>query len=248
MKMVSATTVLMFLFALAGGAAAQQSAPTTDSESATSTEQKTAPPSAPVSPPQAGEATPSIVPEPPDDDDNGAQPGDSHVRIVRLSDVKGMVAMDRLTGKGFEPTMQNMPVIEGAKLATHQGIAEIEFEDGSTMRVVPNSMVEFPQLALRSSGAKATTVRVESGTVYVNLEKTKNNEFTLMAGSAKMTVSPATHLRVRMEGPKAVLSVFAGDVAFESSGTTTTVEKKRTLTFDLAGTDKVEVAKGISEE
>src|SRR5437868_11381897 len=37
--------------------------------------------------------------------DNGAMPGDSHVRIVRLSDVKGNIALDRKTGLGFEQTM-----------------------------------------------------------------------------------------------------------------------------------------------
>jgi len=87
--------------------------------------------------------------------DNGARPGDSHVRIVRLSDVKGTLSLDRKTGNGFEATMSNMPIIEGEKLRTADGYAEIEFEDNSTLRVAPHSLVEFPLLALRSSGAKA---------------------------------------------------------------------------------------------
>ena len=70
--------------------------------------------------------------------DNGAQPGDSHVRIVRLSDVKGTLSMDRNTGNGFEATMPNMPIIQGQKLRTADGYAEIEFEDNSTLRVAPS--------------------------------------------------------------------------------------------------------------
>src|SRR5271170_3539633 len=65
--------------------------------------------------------------------DNGAQPGDSHVRIVRLSDVKGTLSMDRNTGTGFEATMPNMPVVQGQKLRTADGYAEVEFEDNSTL-------------------------------------------------------------------------------------------------------------------
>ncbi|WP_433964128.1 FecR domain-containing protein [Tunturiibacter gelidiferens] len=135
-------------------------------------------------------------------DSNGALPGDSHVRIVRLSDVKGTLQLDRKTGNGFEATMPNMPIVEGEKLRTGEGYAEVEFEDNSTLHVTPNSLVEFPLLALRSSGAKASKVNVARGTVYVNLESTKGNEFLLWACDMKMTVAPATHLRMTVEGRK----------------------------------------------
>src|SRR5580658_6433064 len=59
----------------------------------------------------------------------------SKVRIVRLSEVKGEVQLDRLTGKGFEGAMANLPVTEGARLKTGNGVAEVEFEDNSTIRV-----------------------------------------------------------------------------------------------------------------
>ena len=87
----------------------------------------------------------------------------SKVRIVRLSEVKGEVQLDRLTGKGFEPAMANLPVIEGAKLKTGNGVAEVEFEDNSTIRVAQNSLVEFPQLELLPSGAKASGVQCAAG-------------------------------------------------------------------------------------
>src|SRR5580692_5471196 len=99
---------------------------------------------------------------------NGAMPGDSHVRIVRLSDAKGTLALDRKTGNGFEQTMQNMPIVQGERLRTADGFAEVEFEDNSTLRLAPNSQVDFPLLVLRSSGAKASTMKVVSGTVYVS--------------------------------------------------------------------------------
>ena len=69
----------------------------------------------------------------------------SKVRIVRLSEVKGEVQMDRQTGKGFEGAMANLPVIEGSKLKTADGVAEVEFEDNSTVRLGLNSEVEFPE-------------------------------------------------------------------------------------------------------
>jgi ferric-dicitrate binding protein FerR (iron transport regulator) len=174
-------------------------------------------------------------------------PGDSHVRIVRLSEAQGTLAMDRGTGKGYEPTMQNMPIVEGARLQTDDGYAEVEFEDGSTMRLTPDSRVEFPQLVLHSNGTKASTVKVERGTVYVNLENSKDIEFTLKAGQATMTIPPSTHMRVEIEWPKMVLSVFSGNVAVQSGGTTTTVGKKESATLDATDAAKINVTKKIAE-
>ncbi len=81
------------------------------------------------------------------------QPGDSHVRIVRLSDVRGTVKMDRTTGQGMEPAIQNMPIVEKAKLETAiTGLAQVEFEDQSTLGLAPDTLIEFPQLVRHETG------------------------------------------------------------------------------------------------
>jgi uncharacterized protein DUF6600/FecR-like protein len=178
--------------------------------------------------------------------DNGAMPGDSHVRIVRLSDVKGKLALDRKTGLGFEQTMQNMPIVQGERLRTADGFAEVEFEDNSALRLAPNSQVDFSLLALRSSGAKASTMNVVTGTVYVVTESTKGNEFLLVAGDSKMAVMPSTHLRLEVgEDGKTVLSVFNGNVEVQHGDETTMVAKKESLTLNA---DQATVAKKVAGE
>ena len=174
--------------------------------------------------------------------DNGAMPGDSHVRIVRLSDVKGNLALDRKTGLGFEQTMQNMPIVEGEKLKTADGYAEVEFEDNTTMRLAPESQVDFSLLALRSSGAKASTMNVGKGTVYVNTESTKGNEFLLVAGDTKVTVTPSTHLRMEVNESRTVVSVFNGSAEVQRGTETSTVGKKQSLTV---GAEEMAVAKKV---
>ncbi len=217
---------VVLALSMVGVVARAQSNPTADTSSADATVATTQP-------------TTAAAP------DNGAKPGDSHVRIVRLSDAKGMLALDRKTGLGFEQTMQNMPIVEGQRLQTAEGYAEVEFEDNSTLRLAPNSQVDFPLLALRSTGAKASTMSVVKGTVYVTTESTKGNEILLVAGETKINVAPSTHLRLQVADGKTVLSVFNGSAEVQKGAETTVVAKKQSLTLDG---DQVIVAKKVSGE
>jgi hypothetical protein len=68
----------------------------------------------------------------------------------------------------------NLPITQGVKLQTkNDGRAEVEFEDGSTLRITPDTAIEFPQLSLRDSGAKVSAVHLQEGTAYVNFAGAK---------------------------------------------------------------------------
>src|SRR5690348_9655077 len=82
---------------------------------------------------------------------------DSQVRIVRLSSVEGDVQIDRATGQKYEKAFLNLPMTQGTKLRSgSDGRAEVEFEDGSTIRITPGSVIEFRELGLRDSGGKVS--------------------------------------------------------------------------------------------
>jgi FecR protein len=171
----------------------------------------------------------------------------SKVRIVRLSEVKGEVQLDRLTGKGFEGAMANLPVTEGARLKTGDGVAEVEFEDNSTIRVAQNSLVEFPRLEMLPSGAKVSSVSLLQGTVYVNLLNTKGNEFTAKFGLQTVNLPPDSHIRLQLTPTEANLAVMHGEVAVEEPSGTTMVGKNRTATFS-AGQSEPMIAKSVAEQ
>jgi hypothetical protein len=174
--------------------------------------------------------------------------GHSKIRIVRLSEVKGEVQLDRQTGKGFESAMANLPVIEGETLKTGNGVAEVEFEDNSTVRVAQDSQIAFPRLELLPSGAKASSVNVIKGTIYVSLVNTKGNEFTVTAGQGKINLPPDTHVRLQLTQDQASLAVLHGEAMVEEPAGSTTVDKNRTLTFNLAGQSQPVIAKNVEQE
>jgi hypothetical protein len=172
----------------------------------------------------------------------------SKVRIVRLSEVKGEVQLDRKIDRGFESAMANLPVTEGASLKTGNGVAEVEFEDNSTVRVGQNSLVEFPRLELLPSGAKASSIKVLQGMVYVNLLNTRGNEFTVAFGQQKLNLPPDSHIRLQLMPSEAKLAVFHGEALVEAPSGGTTVGKNKTMTFNLAGQTPPVMAKSVAQE
>src|SRR5437867_380924 len=175
--------------------------------------------------------------------------GDSQVRIVRLSEVEGNVQIDRSTGQGYEKAFLNLPVTQGVKLrAKDDGRAEIEFENGSTLRIIPGTVIEFPELFLRDSGGKITAVKLQEGTAYLNFNGAKDDEFTLSFGREKIALTHSVHLRVAMGDTDATLAVFKGDVEVAGPSGTVQVGKKQTATFDLAAQDRYTLAKNLEKD
>src|SRR3981189_1555203 len=172
---------------------------------------------------------------------------ESKARIVRLSEVQGTVQIDRATGDGFDKAFINLPVIEGSRLKTGKdGRAEVEFEDGSALRLAPDSEVDFTRLALGDDGQKLSAVQLVSGTVYANFHPKKSgnkagDQFTLNFAHESVTVAGAAHFRVELDGTsKATLAVFKGKVSATSPSGEFEVAEKHSATIDVAKDDRAE--------
>ena len=160
----------------------------------------------------------------------------SKVRIVRLSEVKGDVLLDRAVGRGMGSAMANLPIVEQSRLETGQGVAEVEFEDNSSLRVGVNSLVEFPKLERTPAGATVSSIRLVQGTAYVSLLKSKtDNQFTILFGDQTLSLNPGSHVRLEMTPKNAELAVLGGTVDIRGETGVIEVPKKRTVTFNLSG-------------
>jgi len=173
---------------------------------------------------------------------------ESKARIVRLSDVQGGVQMDRGGGQGFEKAFLNMPLIEGTKLKTSSsGRAEVEFEDGSTLRIVSDSEVNFTALSLGDDGQKVNTIELVDGTAYVNVRPKKGDRFTLNFGHESATLTEPAHFRVDLDVTDATVAVFNGNVHVTGRAGDVQVATKHSVTFDLGNNDKYAEKKGFDE-
>ena len=152
--------------------------------------------------------------------------------------------------------MANLPVIEGAKLKTGNGVAEVEFEDNSTIRVAQNSLVEFPRLELLPTGAKASAHQCAAGHGVCEPGKHKGQRIQRQIWSANgqpaagqltsaLQVTPSDQV---VSGGKANLAVMHGDVQVEEPSGSTTVGKNKTATFNLAEQSQPVIAKSVVDQ
>ena len=173
---------------------------------------------------------------------------DSQVRIVRLSDVQGSVQIDKNTGLGFENAFLNLPITQGVHVKTgNRGRAEIEFEDGSTLRLTPNTNVEFSTLGLNDAGKRISEINLIEGMAYVNWLGKGGDEFSLNFSREKIVLNHTAHFRAETSPQVANVAVFKGDVDVEGPAGKVTVEKKKTAKFDAADNDKYTLAKNVEE-
>ena len=168
--------------------------------------------------------------------------GDSQARIVRLSDVQGSVQIDKNTGMGFENAFLNLPITQGTQIRTGDtGRAEIEFEDGSAMRLTPRTTLLFSTLGSADSGRHLSVVDVVEGMTYVNwLGK---DQITVNFCREKVELERAAHFRVETSTNTAKFAVFKGDVEVEGPSGKVTVSKKKMATFDASGDQSYTLAK-----
>lgn len=179
-------------------------------------------------------------------------PGMSKVRIVRLSVVSGAVQVEQGAGRGFEPAIVNLPVVESDRIRTGVGIAEVEFEDNSTLRLTPNTQVDFPVLERAASGDTVTEVHVVRGLAYVSLMKKRAGDFTLEFGPEnhpeKIQLPPSSHIRLQTNAAGAELTVLGGSVPVTGPSGPIDVRGKRTVSFTSADSDQPAVTKKVVTE
>jgi len=179
---------------------------------------------------------------------------ESKVRIVRLSDVEGAVQIERAPGEKLERAFLNLPIVEGSKVKTGKdGRAEIEFEDGSTARIGPNSDLAFARLSLGDNGEKLNTMQLKWGTFYGNFHEKNGNEFQLKFAQESVTVPQNARYRVVIGDPHSVtVAVFKGKVEATGPAGKIEIAEKHSAKIDLAASettqkDAVVVAKSYDE-
>jgi hypothetical protein len=147
-----------------------------------------------------------------DDTTQAGQPG----RAIRLSYVDGQVRISQGGQVLADQASANAPLFEGMQITTtDSGRAEIQFEDGSVVRLSPDSSLTLT--ALRGEGANGDAeLTLNGGLAYFELQGTgQSGQMSVRFGDTTATASGFTVLRVHMDTPPGDAAVFSGNAHLE---------------------------------
>ncbi len=140
-------------------------------------------------------------------------------QIVRVSYVQGEVKLS--TGTKGSPDLGtvwidagvNFPIEEGVTLATEEGKAKVEFENGSMVYLAEHSVLQFDGL---TSNAQGTSSKVEllTGRATFAIESNGHDEFTLRTTMASFHLNEPRTLRVDSALDGAMIRVVEGSFTF----------------------------------
>jgi len=176
-----------------------------------------------------------------------ALPASASARIVRLSYLDGNVQIDRNRAAGIENAILNMPVVEGTRIFAGGDDArvEIEFENGSTMRLVGPAEVNFRQLGSIESGDMQTVVEIVRGVAYFDVKLHDNDDFRVMLRDRDIAIRKSSHFRVQIEDAQTMVAVFRGEVELQGVAGRVVVKKDETLTLDSGDQDRYFLARNV---
>jgi hypothetical protein len=146
------------------------------------------------------------------DDQPSAQDNGQPARAIRLSDVHGKVQLSEGGQVTAQQAVVNTPLVQGMTIATaDDGRAEIQFEDGSVVRVAPNSSLTLAVLSGSGSTGNAE-MDLDHGLAYFELQGTgQTGQMSIHFGNNVITASGFTVLRITDDNPPGDLAVFSGN-------------------------------------
>jgi hypothetical protein len=159
----------------------------------------------------------------------------SAVRVVRLSLVQGDVQIDRNSGDGWEQAIVNMPVVAGARIyAAQNAKAELEFEDGSSVRLAGPAQISLIELSSAPNGSPVNAIQVDSGEVYVNARLRNHDDFRISAYSGEsFAVTKPSRLRFTVNEQTASLAVADGEAVAQNASDNATIHGGETYNYIL---------------
>ncbi len=178
-----------------------------------------------------------------------------HARIVRLSLVQGDVRFardvkgDPLTDSrgSWELAVLNLPIRQGYVLATDNGRAEVEFENGAMAFLAENTVLEFYDLSSEDGGFTTRLIlRQGSAAFYVHPGRT--DYFSVTGGDFSVQAEKRTTFRMNNFDDGSSVSVIQGELTALTNGKNTVVEKDQSLSVRAGEQDSAAVERAPASD
>jgi hypothetical protein len=173
----------------------------------------------------------------------------SHARVIRLSLVQGDVRFTRESHGDpladqkaqWETAQANLPVRQGYVVATDNGRAEVEFENGAMAFLNENSVLEFFDLSL-DDGARTTRLVLRQGSASFYVNPSSGDYFSVTGGDFTVEASGKGSFRINNFDDGSNVDVLGGHASVLHKKETTQLSKGQSLSMK-AGEDSVSIGR-----
>ncbi|MGB9465074.1 MAG: FecR family protein [Candidatus Acidiferrum sp.] len=171
----------------------------------------------------------------------GIQPAvadSSHARVIRLSLVQGDVRFTREAHGDpladqkavWEAALANLPVRQGYILATDNGRAEVEFENGAMAFLNENTVLEFYDLSLED-GARTTRLVLRQGSASFYVNPASGDYFSVTGGDFTVEATSKGSFRINNFDDGSNVEVLTGHASVLHKKETTQLYKGQSLSM-----------------
>jgi ferric-dicitrate binding protein FerR (iron transport regulator) len=137
----------------------------------------------------------------------------SHARAVSLTFVEGTVIARKSGSPKWARADLNMPIEQGVSIATaRNSFIEVQFENGSTVRIGELSRMDFVQMGNDVHGGYVNHLNLAVGFATINIMPRRHDEFVLTASGASLQPHGRAEFRTDLSRDQLRVEVFDGRV------------------------------------
>jgi hypothetical protein len=172
----------------------------------------------------------------------------SHARIIRIGLVSGDVRFatethgDPLTDAkaNWDTAQLNLPIRQGYVLATDNGRAEVEFENGTLAFLKENTVLEFYDLSLKD-GALITRLVLRQGSASFHVNPVSGDYFSVTGGDFTVEAGSRATFRLDNFDDGSTVEDIVGRVTVLHQDETTRLEKGQSLSMKAGNESSVSI-------
>ena len=181
------------------------------------------------------------------DSEPPSSPADvSHARVVSVSLVSGTVLARRPGATKWAQATVDTPIEEGVSVATAKhSFAEVQFENGSTVRLGELSRVDFTQLALAPHSGHINRLALVIGFATLHVMPKPHDEYILSASGASLTPRGKTEFRTDLSHGQVRVEVMSGHIQAADSSQSERLGKNQVLAYGEGASGAFQVTDSI---
>jgi hypothetical protein len=160
----------------------------------------------------------------------------AQARFARLGEFNGKVEVQLNAADAWIAAERNLPLPESAWLRTGPASRlEIELDEGSALRLGPDSLAEISDYARLSTGQRVTLLSVDRGLAYFTGQPGGNDSLSIAVPGAHLIFTRGARIRIEALADSSNVSVIEGSVRVSSREWETEAQEGNTIRIELAG-------------